>query len=135
MMRAWLRHTSVLHAGFVRVAVEGASIGGHPVLCGDHVATSLPAANGDPALPEDGYGLDGTPTRCPHVAFGHGIHHCPGATLTRVELQLTLPALLRQFPGGRIAAPVAAPASKDRALIYGLRSLPLAWCPSRKERC
>ncbi|MFD9891422.1 cytochrome P450 [Amycolatopsis sp. NPDC059027] len=119
-----LRYTSVVHAGFVRVAVEDTMIGGRPVRRGDHVVTSLPAANRDPALLEDGDALDVTRGRCPHVAFGHGIHHCLGATLARLELQLALPALLRRFPGLRLAA---APVFKHRALIHGLRSLPVAW--------
>lgn len=122
-----LRFTSVLHAGFVRVAVEDTTIGGHPVRRGDHVVTSLPAANRDPALLDDGDDLDVTRGRCPHVAFGHGIHHCLGATLARLELQLALPALLRRFPGLCLADPAATPDFKHRALIYGLRSLPVAW--------
>ncbi|AUI60038.1 cytochrome P450 [Amycolatopsis sp. BJA-103] len=122
-----LRFTSVLHAGFVRVAVEDTTIGGHPVRRGEHVVTSLPAANRDPALLADGDTLDVTRARCPHVAFGHGIHHCLGATLARLELQLALPALLRRFPGLRLADPAAAPDFKDRALIHGLRSLHVTW--------
>ncbi|WP_051791610.1 cytochrome P450 [Amycolatopsis jejuensis] len=119
-----LRYTSVLHAGFVRVAVEDTTIGGHPVRRGEHVVTSLPAANRDPALVANGDELDVTRARCPHLAFGHGIHHCLGATLARLELRLALPALLKRFPGLHLAA---APEFKDRALIHGLQSLPVAW--------
>ncbi|WP_198549111.1 cytochrome P450 [Streptomyces sp. PRh5] len=122
-----LRFTSVLHAGFVRVAVEDTTIGGHLVRRGEHVVTSLPAANRDPALLDGGDDLDVTRGRCPHVAFGHGIHHCLGATLARLELRLALPALLQRFPGLRLADPAARPAFKDRALLYGLRSLPIVW--------
>ncbi|MFE7441222.1 cytochrome P450 [Streptomyces chartreusis] len=122
-----LRFTSVLHAGFVRVAVEDTTIGGHQVRRGDHVVTSLHAANRDPALLANGDELDVTRARCPHLAFGHGIHHCLGATLARHQLQLALPALLQRFPGLRLAAPAAPLDFKDRALIHGLRSLPVTW--------
>ncbi|MGA5504982.1 cytochrome P450 [Streptomyces umbrinus] len=122
-----LRFTSVLHSGFVRVAVEDTTIGRHQVRRGDHVVTSLHAANRDPTLLADGDELDVTRARCPHLAFGHGIHHCLGATLARLELQLALPALLQRFPGLRLAAPETTPDFKDRALIHGLRSLPVTW--------
>ncbi|GHD58882.1 hypothetical protein GCM10010317_048770 [Streptomyces mirabilis] len=115
-MEELLRFTSVLHAGFVQVAVEVTIIGGHLVRRGDHVVTSLPAANRDPALLDGGDDLDVTRGRCPHVAFGHGIHHCLGATLARLELQLALPALVQRFPGLRLADPAARPAFKHRAL-------------------
>nr|WP_095877927.1 cytochrome P450 [Streptomyces sp. TLI_235] len=93
------RVTSVLHAGFVRVAVDDTTIGGHLVRRGEHVVTSLPAANHDPAPLYGGDDVDVTRGRCPQVAFGHGTHHCLGATLARLELQPALPALLQRFPG------------------------------------
>ena len=33
-----------------------------------------------------------------HLAFGHGLHHCVGAGLTRLLLRRAVPALLRRFP-------------------------------------
>ncbi|MFD2474128.1 cytochrome P450 [Amycolatopsis silviterrae] len=120
-----LRYTSVLHAGFVRMAVEDTEIGGHQIRRGEQVVASLHAANRDPELLGNGDDLDVTRARCPHVAFGHGIHHCLGATLARLELRLALPALLRRFPGLRLAAPAE---FKDRALIHGLNTLPVTWC-------
>ena len=33
-----------------------------------------------------------------HLAFGHGIHHCLGAPLARMEGHLALGSLLRRFP-------------------------------------
>ncbi|MGW4735984.1 cytochrome P450 [Streptomyces shenzhenensis] len=92
------RSTSVLHAGFVRVAVQDTIIGGRLVRRGEHMVTSLLAANHDPALLDGGEDLDVTRGRCSHVAFGHGIHHCLGATLARLELQLALPALPGDHP-------------------------------------
>lgn len=34
-----------------------------------------------------------------HLAFGHGLHHCVGAGLSRVMLRSAVPALFRRFPG------------------------------------
>jgi len=33
-----------------------------------------------------------------HMAFGHGIHHCLGAPLARLEAEIALPALFARFP-------------------------------------
>jgi cytochrome P450 len=38
-----------------------------------------------------------------HIAFGHGIHHCLGAALARVQLQETFGALSSRLPGLRPA--------------------------------
>ena len=41
-----------------------------------------------------------------HVAFGHGIHHCVGVQLARMELRVALGTLLCRLPGLRLAEPV-----------------------------
>ncbi|MFF8847646.1 cytochrome P450 [Streptomyces sp. NPDC015127] len=39
----------------------------------------------------------------PHLAFGGGIHYCLGASLARLVLTVSLPALVERFPNLRIA--------------------------------
>jgi cytochrome P450 len=41
----------------------------------------------------------------PHIAFGHGLHRCLGASLARMELQVALSALVARLPGLRLAVP------------------------------
>jgi len=43
-----------------------------------------------------------------HLAFGHGIHHCLGARLARLEGTIALTALHGRFPAMRLAVPRSA---------------------------
>ena len=49
--------------------------------------------------------LDITRPPNPHLAFGHGIHHCLGTPLARIEGRIALGALLSRFPRLRLAVP------------------------------
>lgn len=60
----------------------------------------------------------------PHLGFGHGVHHCLGAPIARVQLQEAVAALVRRFPGLRAAAP---PQWKAGLKTGAPRSLPVAW--------
>jgi cytochrome P450 len=59
------------------------------------------------------------------MAFGHGLHHCLGAPLARLEGRIALGALLARFPGLRLADPTAEPARNPGLLINGLVALPV----------
>ncbi len=120
-----LRWITVVHGGFPRRVVEDTTIGGHPVRAGELVVSSLPAADRDPAVVDDGETLDITRAPAPHVAFGHGIHHCLGAPLARIEMRAAFPALLTRFPGLRVLDVEAE--FRHRTLIYGLHRLRVAW--------
>lgn len=63
----------------------------------------------------------------PHLAFGHGPHHCLGHQLARLELGILLPALVRRFPSLRLAVPFEEIEYREDALVFGVRSLPVSW--------
>ncbi|MFF9003582.1 cytochrome P450 [Streptomyces achromogenes] len=69
----------------LRVNTGDATINGRHPPTGTPVLARPPAANRDPAK----FGDPGTflPGRKPdrHPAFGHGVRHCPGSALARVE--------------------------------------------------
>ena len=122
-----LRHDSPLHL-FERTATQDVDLplgpGGASLRLaeGDKVAALLGAANRDPDVFDDPdrFVVDRDPN--PHLAFGAGIHFCLGAPLARVELQASLPALLRRFPDLRAAAE---PVRRPTFVLRGYESVPL----------
>ena len=122
-----LRWLSIVTSGSPRLAVRDVDLGEVTVRRGDLVLFHLPAANRDPGLVDDPERLDVTRPPATHLGFGHGIHHCLGAPLARLEMRIAFPALLRRFPGLRLAVPdEQVPFAAHRA-IHGVESLPVAW--------
>ncbi|HEX5407942.1 MAG TPA: cytochrome P450 [Pseudonocardiaceae bacterium] len=122
-----LRYLSVVHTVMPRVAIEDIVVGGQLVKAGEPVMCSLPAANRDPALGDDMEDIDLTREITSHLAFGHGIHHCLGAPLARMEMRIGYPALFDRFPTLRLAVPFDEVEFRSFSVIYGLASLPVAW--------
>jgi oxidation protein CepE len=96
-----LRYSSIVEAPSPRTALVDVTVAGHTIHAGDVVTCSL--LTGNRAL-GDQFDItrENTP---PHMAFGHGIHHCVGAPLARLQLRVALPAVLRRFPSLRLAVP------------------------------
>ncbi|WP_328794283.1 cytochrome P450 [Herbidospora solisilvae] len=120
-----LRYMTVVQVAFPRFAREDLELAGQPIAKGEMVLCSLSAANRDAILGEDMDTAD--PNRRElksHLAFGHGVHRCIGAPLARMEMRVAYPALLRRFPGLRLAGE---PAYRQVAIVYGLDSLPVEW--------
>jgi cytochrome P450 len=122
-----LRWLSIVMTSLARIVVEPIEVAGQRIEAGELVLASLPAANRDPALAARPDVLDVTRGQIGHLAFGHGLHHCLGAPLARMELRLAFPALLRRFPGLRLADPPAEVVYRDSSFIYGVASLPVMW--------
>jgi cytochrome P450 len=123
-----LRYTPLgASAGFARIATEDVELSGVTVRAGEAVLVALPAANRDPDVFDEASALILDRATNPHVAFGHGAHHCLGAQLARMELQEALGGLLREFPGLRLAVPAEDVEWRTGALVRGPRALPLAW--------
>ncbi|WP_046724116.1 cytochrome P450 [Streptomyces xiamenensis] len=121
-----LRYLSVVYV-LVRTAVTDVEIEGQLVRAGETVTLHLGAANRDPERFTDADRPGAAAGRPGHLAFGHGIHQCLGQQLARVELRLAFPALLRRFPGLRLAAPPEEVPVRTRAVIHGLHRLPVTW--------
>jgi cytochrome P450 len=86
-----------------RLAMQDMTFGGKEIRQGDSVLVFMGSANRDPARFQDPEALDITRAPNPQMAFGHGIHFCAGAALTRLEAPIALRALLDRFPNVRLA--------------------------------
>ncbi|MFJ5265291.1 cytochrome P450 [Streptomyces sp. NPDC088387] len=123
-----LRFESPVPAGTYRYTAEPLTLGGAPIPAGARVVLSLAAAHRDPARFPDPERFDihrdPTTTRA-HLAFGHGLHHCLGAPLARLEAALALRLLLDRFP--RLAHDGDGTPRWRTSLMRGLRELPVRW--------
>ena len=61
------------------------------------------------------------------ATFGAGTHHCLGAQLARMELQVVYSTLYRRIPTLRPATSLDKIPFKDDALVYGVYELPVKW--------
>ncbi|GAA1685022.1 cytochrome P450 [Fodinicola feengrottensis] len=122
-----LRYLTIVHSGIPRGVTTDTTLSGQRLAAGDIVVVSLPSANRDAALGEDMDTFDITRKAARHVAFGHGVHHCLGAPLARMEMRTAFPALFRRFPGLRLAVPIDEVPLRAYSFVYGVSSLPVAW--------
>jgi hypothetical protein len=105
-----------------RVAVAH-SFAGQWLQRGDAVIVLLGAANRDAARFEDPERFDIARRGRASLAFGTGPHVCIGASLSLMESEQVLTALLRRWPGLRLAA--GAPCWQGNPLYRGLTRLPV----------
>jgi cytochrome P450 len=114
-------------AAFARYAGEDIEVGGVLVRAGEPVLASLGSANRDGRIFDRPDELDFGRPNNPHMGFGHGVHHCVGAQLARVELQVAITALIRRLPGLKLAVAESELPWKNGMLVRGLKELPVTW--------
>jgi cytochrome P450 len=122
-----LRFDAPVHHATFRYAVRDLTIGDVAIPEGVQVLVNLAAAGRDPDRNDDPDLFDVRRTGAAHVAFGHGVHHCLGAPLARLETEIAFSELLRRFPRMRLAI---APEDLrwghgDGLVLRGLSTLPV----------
>jgi cytochrome P450 len=122
-----LRWLSIVQTSIPRVTTTDVEVAGVPIPAGQLVFASLPAGNRDPGFIDSPEVLDIRRGAAGHLAFGHGVHHCLGAPLARMEMRIAWPALLRRFPNLALAEDFADVQFRSFHFIYGLRSLMVRW--------
>jgi cytochrome P450 len=117
-----IRYDSPLQL-FERTAKQDVVLGDVDVPAGTKVAALLGAANRDPDEFADADTFDITRHPNPHIGFGAGLHHCLGAPLARMELQISLPTLLERCPDLRLAGD---PVRRSTFVLRGYASVPVS---------
>ena len=117
----FIRFDAPLHL-FERTATADVEIGGVLVKEGQKIAALLGSANRDETVFDRATDMDITRDPNPHIGFGAGIHFCIGAPLARMEMSVSLPALMSRFTNLELAAE---PVRHPGFVLRGYESVPL----------
>ncbi len=123
----FLRYDAPVPHSTFRYTAAPLTLGGVAIPVGEQVIICLAAANRDAARYGSPETLDLDRDEARHLAFGHGIHHCLGAPLARMEGHVALASLLRRFPQISLAVPAADLrwGHGDGLVLRGLSELPV----------
>jgi cytochrome P450 len=115
------------HRGLFRVTTREVDLGGTPLPAGAPVLLLFGSGNRDEAVfaHPDEVNLD-RPNVRDHLAFGRGLHSCPGAPMARAEIRVALETLIRRRPGLRLADGYQ-PTYIASYFFRGLESLDVTW--------
>jgi cytochrome P450 len=120
-----LRVDSPVMLATSRYTTVDIEVGGVAIPAGEMVALALGSANRD----EDRFShpdqIDLDRGARGHVAFGHGLHHCLGAPLARLEAEVALTAFVRQFPTAKLAVPVDELPFRHATIMNGHSEMPV----------
>jgi cytochrome P450 C-9 hydroxylase len=101
-----LRYLPLNTLGIPRVCVEDVELHGQTIKPGDHVIPLYSASNRDSGVFAEPDTFDVTRKPEQHLAFGYGIHKCPGQHLARMLVKIATLRLFERFPDVRLAGDV-----------------------------
>ena len=122
-----LRWLSIVQTAIPRITTTDVEVAGVTIPAGKLVFPSMPSGNRDGDFIDSPEVLDIARGAPGHLAFGHGVHHCLGAPLARMEMRIAFPALLRRFPNLALAEDFSDVQFRSWNFIYGLKSLEVSW--------
>lgn len=120
-----LRFDGPVNVATLRSTATEVQVGDVTIPKGQFVLVSLISANRDGTKFPEPEQLDFTRPLGGSLAFGHGIHYCLGAPLSRVEIEVALSRLLHRFPNLSLAKPPSTLKWRNSLLVRGLTALPI----------
>jgi cytochrome P450 len=125
-----LRYRSPVQWMF-RATKQEIEVRGQKIPAGKLVLPIIGSANRDPRQFPDPNHFDIARDPNSHIAFGHGIHFCLGAPLSRLEARVALPDLLSRLRGLALAS--GDPWEPRKALhVHGPSQLPIRFEPGKR---
>ncbi|MFD6876681.1 MULTISPECIES: cytochrome P450 [unclassified Streptomyces] len=122
-----LRYDGPVETCTERLALQDVAMGGVVIPAGSAVLIAMADADRDPARFREPDRFDIHRDARGHIAFGHGLHHCLGAPLARMEGRIALRSLLERFPGLTRDTDATEPDWLPGMLLRGVRELPVRW--------
>ena len=109
-----------------RTATRPMDLAGNEIAPGDKVVFWEASANRDELVFDDPFRFDVRRRPNPHLGFGHGVHHCLGANLARLEIRVVLTELLARVGAIEVTGSVEWTRSNKHT---GIRRLPVQLTP------
>ncbi|KLL95458.1 cytochrome P450 [Rhodococcus sp. IITR03] len=106
------------------VATEDVEIDGQVIAEGEAVLVDPASVNHDAVAVSDPGTFDVRRKDNPHLTLSYGLHHCLGAPLARMEMQVAITELFKRLPGLRLAG--EAVVDNDN-LTQPIVDLPVIW--------
>lgn len=114
----------------MRTPTRDIEIAGKTIPQGKLVLAMIGSANRDPRQFPEPARFDISRDPNPHIAFGHGVHFCTGAALSRLETKIALTDLLERTKNLALASDE--PWEPRKALhVHGPSRLPIKFEPAR----
>ncbi len=110
-----------------RYAREAITIAETTIPRGELVMAVIGSANRDPNYFDNPDSLDITRTNNKHLAFGHGVHYCLGASLARHEGQIAISSLVQRMPNLRLNIARDQLRWRGTFVLRGLEALPVSF--------
>jgi cytochrome P450 len=120
-----LRFDSPAQVSIPARTAEPIEVAGRSIPAGENVVIALLAVNRDPARFTEPEVFDLDREDAGHLAFGHGVHHCLGAPLARLETRIALGALLSRFDDLELAVPPESLERTPSLILNRLAVLPV----------
>ncbi|MEW5809732.1 MAG: cytochrome P450 [Actinomycetota bacterium] len=124
----FLRFEAPLNTATLRMTTVDIELDGVTIPADELVMISLLSAGRDERQFSAPDVLDVKRHPNPHLAFGHGVHHCLGAPLARLEGRIAFSKFLERFE--RVELDCDRPRYRNSLLMRGLEALPVLLHPA-----